>query len=244
MKFLFGLIVAILISLTGCDLYTNNIAGQAKKALQEILNTDQNYSKYKMEVTEVKLISENLKKYEGVAKVLYEGKSYDVPISVNSDFDNILVQTKPGGFLFLIENEINSAVKELEGKSGKLVNIESMDKTVQGNLSINDNILFLNNKQINPKIEGDFSLSIEKNLPFKNGNAVLIMNNSGGTACPVNFRILLITPDSFKQSSEFGNCSDLFNINIVDEKVVVTLPKFNSAPASTITFDGNLLTKN
>ena len=118
------------------------------------------------------------------------------------------------------------------------------DKTVQGKLSIKENILYLNGKEIKPKIEGDFSLSIEKNVNYKNGNAVLLMNNSGGTACPVQYRWLVVLPDSTKQTPEFGTCSDIPKVTIDGDKLTVIFPKFNSAPKATIVFDGNSITEN
>ena len=47
-------------------------------------------------------------------EVDFEGKIYDIPVSVCSDFSSILVQTKPGGFIFLFEKEINEAKEKFE----------------------------------------------------------------------------------------------------------------------------------
>ncbi len=98
-----------LFALTGCDVYTNNIAGKTKDVLQSNLNSDAKFAKYKMRVVDVQLVSESMSKYEGVAKIDFEGKTYDVPVSVSADLNNILVQTKPGGFIFLFQKEMNEA---------------------------------------------------------------------------------------------------------------------------------------
>jgi hypothetical protein len=97
-----AVLVALLIGLTGCDVYTNNIAGTTKGVLQSNLDSDSKFAKYKMRVVDVQLVSESLNKFEGIAKVDFEGKTYDVPVSVSADLNNILVQTKPGGFTFFI----------------------------------------------------------------------------------------------------------------------------------------------
>ena len=109
-----AVLVALLIGLTGCDVYTNNIAGKTKGVLQSNLDSDSKFAKYKMRVVDVQLVSESLNKFEGIAKVDFEGKIYDVPVSVSSDFSSILVQTKPGGFIFLFEKEINEAKEKFE----------------------------------------------------------------------------------------------------------------------------------
>ncbi len=105
---------ALLVGLVGCDVYTHNIAGKTKDVLQSNLNSDAKFAKYKMRVVDVQLVSESMSKYEGIAKIEFEGKTYDVPVSVSSDLNNILVQTKPGGFIFLFEKEANEAKEKFE----------------------------------------------------------------------------------------------------------------------------------
>ena len=67
-----------------------------------------------MRVIDIKLVSESMSKYEGIAKIEFEGKTYDVPVSVSADLSSILVQTKPGGFLFLLEKEISQAQMKID----------------------------------------------------------------------------------------------------------------------------------
>ena len=123
-----AVLVALLVGLVGCDVYTNNIAGktkdvlqstnniagQTKDVLQSILNSDAKFAKYKMRVVDVQLVSESMSKYEGIAKIEFEGKTYDVLVSVSVDLNNILVQTKPGEFIFLFEKEMNEAKQKFE----------------------------------------------------------------------------------------------------------------------------------
>ncbi len=112
-KILSGIFISLFI-LAGCDTYTNNIAGKTKDVLQGNLNSDAKFAKYKMRVVDVQLVSESMSKYEGIAKIEFEVKTYDVPVSVSADLNNILVQTKPGGFIFLFEKEINEAKEKFE----------------------------------------------------------------------------------------------------------------------------------
>jgi hypothetical protein len=112
-KILIGILISLFI-LAGCDMYTNNISGKTKDVLQSNLNSDAKLAKYKMRVVDILLVSESMSKYEGIAKIDFEGKTYDVPVSVSADLNNILVQTKPGGFIFLFEKEMNEAKEKFE----------------------------------------------------------------------------------------------------------------------------------
>ena len=114
MKKIVAMLAVVFFALTGCDIYTSNIAGKTKGVLQSNLDADAKFSKYKMRVVDVQLVSESMSKYEGIAKIDFEGKAYDVPVSVSADLNNILVQTKPGGFIFLFEKEMNEAKEKFE----------------------------------------------------------------------------------------------------------------------------------
>jgi hypothetical protein len=114
MKKIIVILAASLIGITGCDFYTNNIASKSKDTLQTTLDSDAKFAKYKMRVVDVQLVSESLSKYEGIAKIEFEGNTYDVPVSVSADSSNIFVQTKPGGFMFLIEKEMKENLEKFE----------------------------------------------------------------------------------------------------------------------------------
>ncbi len=116
MKLFHPLLLSLVLGFSGCDVYTNSIASKAQDILQSNLNTDAKFSNYKMHVTSVNLVGEGLMKFEGIAKVEMDGTSHDVPISVSSDFSNILVQTKPGAFIFVLEKEVSESNKDIEQK--------------------------------------------------------------------------------------------------------------------------------
>lgn len=119
MKLIHPLLLSLVLGFSGCDVYTNSIASKAQDILQSNLNTDAKFSKYKMHVTSVNLVGEGLMKFEGIAKVEMDGTSHDVPISVSSDFSNILVQTKPGAFIFLLEKEFGDVKKQVDAELDK-----------------------------------------------------------------------------------------------------------------------------
>ncbi len=134
-------------------------------------------------------------------------------------------------FIFIIGFSAHSYAAEVSGK------------TIRGKLTVRERVLFLNGEMILPKIEGDSSLSIQRNLAYKGGNAILLMNNSGGTACPSGYIWLLVLPNSILHTPEFGTCSDLPEVYIKKGKLIVRLPSFVESRDVIFVFDGKRLTE-
>ncbi|WP_124597038.1 hypothetical protein [Burkholderia stagnalis] len=124
-----------------------------------------------------------------------------------------------------------------------------------GKLSVSDNVLLLDGKPVNPRVEGNNSLGFVVQVALKNRRAVLVQNN-GGTACPATYRWVMISDSGYTLSPEFGSCSDLVKVATVSETLVVTMPGFagDSEPAAerkraarkrmTYVYDGKTLTEN
>ena len=118
------------------------------------------------------------------------------------------------------------------------------NETIKGVLTIKDNILYLNGRVLYPKLEEDFFLIIKENFTYKDGNAILLMNGSGGTACPALYRLIILAPNYIKKTPEFGNCSDLPKVVIESNKLKITFPNFKSAKKSIYIYDGEELIEN
>lgn len=124
-----------------------------------------------------------------------------------------------------------------------------------GKLSVSDNVLLLEGKPVNPRIEGNNSLGFVAQVALKNRRAVLVQSN-GGTACPATYRWVMVSDGGYTVSPEFGSCSDLARVSTVSEALVVTMPAFagDSEPAAerkraartrmTYVYDGKTLTEN
>ena len=134
-------------------------------------------------------------------------------------------------FIFIIGFSAHSYASEVSGE------------TIRGKLTVRERVLFLNDEMVLPKIEGDMSLRIKKNIAYKSGNAILLMNNSGGTACPSGYIWLLVLPNSISQTPEFGTCSDLPEVYIKKGKLIVRLPSFVESRYVVYIFDGKRITE-
>lgn len=84
-----------------------------------------------------------------------------------------------------------------------------------------------------PKAKGNFS--IKETFEFNDASAVLLMIDSGGSACPVQFRFIMFDSDSYVVSPEFGTCSDYYKVIKPSPNynyLSVIMPGFNEPDAS------------
>ena len=97
-------------------------------------------------------------------------------------------------------------------------------KTRYGMVSVReeDNTLLFKGKPIKPAIEGNSGLDIVANYEM-GATDVLLLQSSGGTACPALFRFVNISPGGvLRVAPEFGTCSDIIYPTF-DSKVGVTV---------------------
>lgn len=119
-----------------------------------------------------------------------------------------------------------SSVKKIQSKCSEIS--ENNALTVRGGeLSIggesNDQKLFLNGSKL---MDGNgYSLSFDKKFTIGDNDVVLMINNSGGTACPAQYFFVSVSPQGIaKLSPEFGTCSDLAEAIQTGLKIKVTMP--------------------
>ncbi|MGN4110292.1 hypothetical protein ACS0X5_11790 [Burkholderia gladioli] len=125
-----------------------------------------------------------------------------------------------------------------------------------GKLTVSaDNALMLDGKAVNPRVEGNNSLSFVAQVALKNRRAVLVQNN-GGTACPATYQWVIVSDGGNTVSPDFGSCSDLAKVSTASGVLVVTMPGFagDAEPAAerkraarkrmTYAYDGKTLTEN
>lgn len=91
--------------------------------------------------------------------------------------------------------------------------------------SSQDNVLLLDGKPVNPRVNGNDSLSFIAQVALKNRRAVLVQNN-GGTACPAIYRWVIVSDGGYTVSPGFGSCSDLVKVSTAADSLIVTMPGF------------------
>ena len=100
---------------------------------------------------------------------------------------------------------------------------EKKVKTRFGLVSVreDDNLLLFKGKPVAPAIEGNNSLSIVANYEMGQSD-VLLLQNTGGTACPALFRFITVSATGLRATPEFGTCSEIIYPTF-NEKTGVTV---------------------
>ncbi len=95
-----------------------------------------------------------------------------------------------------------------------------------GSLKINgDNMLLYNNRPLSPEIQGNNSLSTVGTYQI-GGSDVVLIQDSGGAACPARLYFVSISNNGVMATAPFGTCSDLIKEKQVVDTIYVEMPGF------------------
>lgn len=122
----------------------------------------------------------------------------------------------------------------LQVRGGKLL--------IKGESGSEQQLLF-NGKKLR---DGDgYSLSIEGKYAVGNSDVVLIMNNSGGTACPVQYFFVSVTSQgAVTMTPEFGTCSDLAKPKQNGQNIEFSLPRMGAKGRVKYVYSNGVVTEN
>ncbi|RYH55850.1 MAG: hypothetical protein EON54_12490 [Alcaligenaceae bacterium] len=97
--------------------------------------------------------------------------------------------------------------------------------TRYGKLTVNDALaLQLNGKVVAPIVEGNSGLQFLS--LYQIGDAdVVVLQSVGGTACPIQLRLVTVRASGLRVSPEFGSCSELVTHTFDGEVVTFSMPK-------------------
>jgi len=101
-------LVSMLILLVGCGQSKDDIRTQVKESVQTTLDEDPDYREYGMVVKSIDLVRETESKYKAIANITFAGKAYPVSLEVFTDGDEMLWETEPMAFGFLVQHELEN----------------------------------------------------------------------------------------------------------------------------------------
>ena len=104
------LAVALLI---GCGQSTEQIGETVKTSMQQKFDSDAQFKEWHLSVTRVQVLKQSENRYQGMATVIYEGDSHDVPVEITADGSNVMWQTPSGSFMFVALKEFQKLEKSL-----------------------------------------------------------------------------------------------------------------------------------
>lgn len=101
---------------------------------------------------------------------------------------------------------------------------EKTAKTRYGTVSVreSDKVLLYKGKPVSPEIQGNSSLSIVASYEAGK-NDILLLQDTGGTACPALFRFVTLSPKGLSTTPEFGTCSDIVYPTMNSETATITI---------------------
>jgi len=99
-------IIVLAFMMAGCGLSKEQIGETVKSSMQEKFNSDPQFKKWRLTVTDVQVLSKGGNQYQGIAKITHEGTSHDVPVEITVDGNNVMWQVAPGGFAFIFQKEM------------------------------------------------------------------------------------------------------------------------------------------
>ncbi len=92
-------------------------------------------------------------------------------------------------------------------------------------LTVKDGLLVFNGQPTVPRVEADQELIVSKLASGTDGQLYLV-RNSGGTACPMLFRVAEEVGSAIRISDEFGTCSDEIRVSAAGEGVQISMPGY------------------
>jgi VCBS repeat-containing protein len=99
-----GLLIATL--LVGCGMSTEQIGEAVKTSMQQKFDSDSQFKKWNLSVTMVQVLKQSENRFQGIATVVHEGTSHEVPVEITADDSNIIWQVQPGAFMFIGQKEL------------------------------------------------------------------------------------------------------------------------------------------
>lgn len=211
------------------------------------------YDNIKIEHARPSAFDAKIKKYSCEAQLI--AGSHKMPINYESQIGDkgqhiVSVSGFSKGDLFMVALGIADALRKSEAARSDTIPQPQQSKLEQPNQASEQNVAIapgegkqavtrhgrltivgdLNNMQLmfnGRKLrDGDgLSLSIEKKFMTGNSDIILVMNNSGGTACPVRFFFVNIKGENDVQlSPEFGTCSDQIEVSQNEEQIILKMP--------------------
>ena len=130
---------------------------------------------------------------------------------------------------------------------GMVSAISTYDKSIKtryGVLSVRDEgqLLMFKGKPVMPAVEGNSGLGIVAQYEQDKTDLVLIQN-TGGTACPALFRFITVSAVGVRMTPEFGTCSDVIYPTINSESATITMNEFRGPFESEVEKQKTYMTK-
>ena len=94
--------------------------------------------------------------------------------------------------------------------------------TVETSEYVYESELYLNNKPVQPTLQGLLDISYIYDL--KQAHAVLVSVSDGNPKCAVRYHWVVLKPNGYSVSPAFGSCSELIKVSSKGKRLIVATP--------------------
>ena len=98
--------IAFVAIFSGCRMSHEEIGETVQSSMQIKFNSDQNLKDHNLIVDSVQVFKKDGKNYKGLASVVYEMKSFDVPVEIVVDGKNVIWEIAPGSLMFIAQQQL------------------------------------------------------------------------------------------------------------------------------------------
>jgi hypothetical protein len=74
--------------------------------MRDTFSRDSQFKQFNLDVTKVQVFKQSKTKYQGLATVVYDGMTHDVPVDITVDGKNVMWKTDPGSFSFIAQKQL------------------------------------------------------------------------------------------------------------------------------------------
>jgi hypothetical protein len=94
-----------------------------------------------------------------------------------------------------------------------------------GRLEVKGRLLYFAGAPAKPRVEGSEALDLKKLVSLKDRDLYLV-SDTGGDACPAQFRIAEVSALGLRVTDEFGTCSDLIKTTVDGAMIRISMSGF------------------
>ena len=99
-------LILVISLVAGCGLSNEDIGEAVKTSMQETFNSNPQFKEWNLTVSSVQVLKQGGNNYKGLATIMYEGTSHDVPIQITVDGNSVMWEAAPGSFMFVAQKEL------------------------------------------------------------------------------------------------------------------------------------------
>jgi len=82
--------------------------------MQQTFDSDPQFKEWHLAVIRVQALKQVGNRYQGIATVVHEGTSHDIPVEITAEGSNVMWKTEPGALMFVAQKEIQKLQSVLQ----------------------------------------------------------------------------------------------------------------------------------